>query len=242
MRYLPLLVVLIAVCISPTEAVTEASAYTMSNLTVGGTDFCNVLTLSDNFVSTPDLYFKGVGDVISNIKTNCVGGGQFSQGMYFSAESNGGLSGMSATSNAYSWRGVTEVKTSISGTVSTNVFNPSSYYKGFVESMSSGLTIASTGTKNYDLTLTGGHLTATNSVPVQSRKFNLRPRVYDISFEVDPLQLDEPADLLSQESNVDFQVLDNGFVYYGYDFSRELEIGDVNCKSEMTYVNQGSNL
>ncbi|MDF0594306.1 hypothetical protein P0O24_12020 [Methanotrichaceae archaeon M04Ac] len=237
------LLALLAACAQSASAGTDASAFTISELKVEGTDLAVVRTLSDNLVSTPDLYFQGKGEVTSTIRTDSpAGGGDFVQSMFFAAQQSGTLSGMATESRAFEWKGVTEVRTNVFGTVVTAVsdprFNPE-VQRDWVESSSSGMTIASTGGADYDLALTGGHNTVTNTIPVRSGTLPAGyVKEYTGSFELHPLELDAPADLFSESINFGFVVDDMGQVSYGYDFSRELGIGDINCKSTMKLVHQ----
>ena len=244
MRSSSLIAVLLLACVQSAAAATDAEAYTISMLTVEGTDLAVVRTLSDNLVSTPDLYFQGKGAVTSTIRTDSpAGGGDFVQSMFFAAQQSGTLSGMATESRAFEWKGVTEVRTNVFGTVVTAVsdprFNPA-VQRDWVESSSSGMTIASTGGADYELALTGGHNTITNTIPV--RTSGTLPagyvKEYTGSFELHPLELDAPADLFSESINFGFVVDDMGQVSYGFDFSRELGIGDINCKSAMKLVHQ----
>lgn len=238
------LLVLLVACVQSANAATDANAFTISKLTVEGTDLAVVRTLSDNLVSTPDLYFQGKGAVTSTIKTDSpAGGGEFVQSMFFAAQQSGTLSGMATESRAFEWKGVTEVRTNVFGTVVTAVSDPRynpAVQRDWVESSSSGMTIASTGGADYELALTGGHNTVTNTIPVRTSG-TLPPgyvKEYTGSFELHPLELDAPADLFSESINFGFVVNDMGQVSYGYDFSRELGIGDINCKSAMKLVHQ----
>lgn len=143
MTHIAAIFILLGLFISSAEAATDASAYTLSELTVDHSDLSLLRTVSDNYVFTPDLSFRGFGEVSSQIATNG-GGGDFSQEMNFNAGQYNGLYGMSAQSNSFAWKGATKIKTSVTGTVSTFAYNPS---KDEVESIASGLVVADPGTK-----------------------------------------------------------------------------------------------
>ncbi len=226
-------IILILASVSLGYAATDASAFTQATLKVDRSDFSLVRTLSENYVFTNDLNFKGSGEIDGQITTDG-GGGEYLQSMAFTAGQNGHLYGLSTRSAAFSWTGATHVKTSLVGTTSTAVFNP---VPGGVESIASGLTMANPGTYNYDLILAGGHETKTNSVTSQ---FRPRPIEAKVAMNIPELVMDMPADTLNQDIKLNYLINDNGFAYYGYDFYRELDIGDINCKSEMEFVHLGN--
>jgi hypothetical protein len=85
--------------------------------------------------------------------------------------------------------------------------------------------------------LQGGFKTETNAL---TNKIRPRPKEYRVSLEIDPIESDQPIDLLNQDTKLDFKINDNGFAYYGYNFQRDLSRGDVDCKSEMTLVHLGN--
>ena len=251
MAKIVVLTIMLIMGLSSAEAATDATAFTLSQLDVPHTDDATIRTVSENYVFTPDLNFKGSGTVTGEITANG-GGGQFSQGTTFNAGRNGDLYGMSLYSNEFNWKGATKLRTSCEGAVTTAVRGqvpgewnyPSegtaTYTPGTgdgVESIASGLTMANAGSSKYGLTLQGGFKTVTNAV---TNKIRPRPIEYKVSLDIDPVESVQPIDLLNQNSKLDFQINDNGFAYYGYDFQRDLRIGDVDCKSEMTLVHLGN--
>jgi hypothetical protein len=237
MGSIAVLIILLALSITSAEAATDASAFSFAELNVPHTDFSAVRTVSDNYVLTPDLNFKGKGEITGEITTNG-GGGQFSQGLYFSAGQNGnsGLYGMSSRSSLFTWGGATKIKTDMKGTVSTFVYNP---LPGGVVSECSGFSIASPGNTIYDFSLSGGHTTVTNAV---TSKFRVDPMEYTVALDIPELDLDQPADLLSQDVKLDYMVdaESQALAYYGYDFQRDLSIGDIDCQSSMDLVHTGN--
>lgn len=242
MKFAVLLLILIAGQAMQVEGATDAYAFTQSELTASGTDSAVVRTLSNNLVSTPDLFFQGTAAVTSTIETNTPeGGGKFVQGLYFSAQQSGSLSGISIESRAFEWTGVTEVRTTIMGSVITAVSDPRynpEVQRDWVESSSSGMTITSAGTDDYELVLSGGHETFTNAIPV--RKNAVLPagfvKEYEGSFELYPVEMDTESDLFDESIDFSFGINEMDQVNFKYDFSRELEIEDINCKSDMTLL------
>lgn len=238
MRSNILILMLILICASSADAATDTSAFTMSKVSAQGTDLVVIKTLSDNFVSTPDLFFRGTGNTISKIKTDSnLGGGEFSELMVFSAERSGDISGMAYESRAFSWKGVTEIRSNIIGSVTTGACYPESnpsYQNGFVESRSAGAAVANVGTKEYELILTGGHNTVTNTIPI--RRSDIHPTTYSVEFSLMPLEMDTPADVFNQAVDFGFNVNSGEQLYYGYSFYRELGIGDTTCRSAMDYM------
>jgi hypothetical protein len=233
-----ILLALLVLCAFSANAATDTNAFTLSKVRAGGTDLVIIKTLSDNFVSTPDLFFRGVGDTITTIKTDSnLGGGEFSEAMGFAAKRSGEISGMAYESRAFSWTGVTEVRSSIIGSVTTGTcypeYNPS-YQNGVVESRSAGATIANVGTKEYEIYLTGGHNTVTNNIPIRETEIN--PTTYKVEFSLLPLDMDTPAEVFNQAIDFGFSVDSGKELYYGYSFYRELGLGDTTCRSAMDYT------
>jgi hypothetical protein len=108
-----------------------------------------------------------------------------------------------------------------------------------VESTSSGVGLANPGTTDYKFTLSGGHNTFTTAAVAQVPTYMTEdPKEYSVTFDPYPLNLDLPADVLKEDVSVNFQVENNMLAAAGYDFNRDLTIGDVSCNTEMDYYHR----
>ena len=105
-----------------------------------------------------------------------------------------------------------------------------------VESNIFGVGLADPGTTDYEFTLNGGYSTSTDAavaqVPISMTEGS---KEYSITFEPYALNLDTPADVLKNDVSVNYQVENNMLAAAGYDFNRDMTIGDVSCNTEMDY-------
>jgi len=228
-------VLLIGLLIISANAATLSSAFTNSHLVSHDSELSVMRTISDNKIITPDLNFKSDGIITTNALMGDASTSEIDQGLYFKGGKNQYYNAFSSLSSHINAKNVLDVRTSLSGTSRTIVSGSSDLT---IDSTISGLSIASPGSPDYSFSLAGGHNTVTNAVPwgVRIPKEDLKE--YSVSLDVEPLDLDQPADLFNQDVKLNFNVIDNDLAYYGYDFSRELEIGDINCKSEMELIHR----
>jgi hypothetical protein len=213
------------------EAYSDAQAFTNSHLISYGSDFSILRTVSDNSITTADLDFDSFGEVSTELETEG-GDGEIEQTLFFSAERAAGFSGYASLSHSVSGTGVLSMNSNMvcSGQSST----APSLDQSHVESQSYGLTMVVPGTDDYSLSLSGGYETRTNGALAPVPEWMTEePKEFSVSLEHCSLDLEYPADFLSQDVDLEFIVRGNDVAVYDYDLERTLEIGDAACKVDM---------
>lgn len=227
-----IIMLMLALIPSLAGAVTESSAYAISNLISQGSDFSAVRTISDNSVTTPDLNFNSDGIINTEYTMGEKGSYNLIQGITSSADNNGGLDGSCTFYNMFSGTQVTDANLKLIGILKTSYPNNVNPYKA--ETTNFGFSLASPGTNDYTFSLTGGHKTVSTAALAPAPEWQTEdPKTFSVSLDEYPIDLDQPADLLKDNVKLDFNVAENKIAYYDYDFSRELEIGDVSSSSAM---------
>jgi hypothetical protein len=238
MRFLIILLML-AVIPSLAGAETESSAYAISNLVSQDSAFSAVRTISDNSVISPDLHFDSDGIINTEYKMSEKGSYNLIQGITSSADNNGGLNGASTFYNSFSGTDVTDANLKLIGTLKTSYPNTANPYK--VETTNFGFGLASPGTKDYTFALTGGHKTVSTATLKPAPEWTTEdPKIFSVSLDEYPMNLDQPADKLQDNVKLSFSVANNKVACYGFDFSRDLEIGDVSSSSAMVLFHKES--
>jgi hypothetical protein len=232
MRFTIIMLMMLAVVPCLAGAVTESSAYAISNLISYGSDFSAVRTVSDNSVITPDLNFNSDGIINTEYTLGEKGSYNLIQGITSSEDNNGGLDGSCTFYNTFSGSQVTDANLKLIGTLKTSYPNNVNPYKA--ETTNFGFSLASPGTDDYTFSLTGGHKTVSTATLTPAPEWQTEdPKIYSVSLDEYPINLDQPADLLQDNVKLNFNVAENKVAYYDYDFSRNLEIGDVSSSSAM---------
>lgn len=219
------------------NAVTESSAYANSDLSSYGSDFSALRTISANSVITPDLNFNSNGMINTEYKMSDNGFHSLTQSITSSADNNGGLNGAVTFYNSFSGSQVTDANLKLIGSLRTSYPNSVNPYK--VETTNFGFSLASPGTDDYTFELTGGHKTVSTATLKPALKWQTEdPKTFSVSLDEYPMNLDVPADKLQENVKLDFNVAENKVASYGYDFSRDLEMGDVSSSSAMMLVHK----
>ena len=239
MRFVVFLLMLLVVIPSLAGAVTESNAYAISNLETGSSDFSAIRTVVDNAVISPDLNFNSDGIINTEYKMSEKGSSTQTQSISSTVSNNGGMSGMTTFSNSFSGTQVTDTNLQFIGTLNMNFQNKA--YPYMVETTNFGFSMASPGTDDYTFALTGGHKTVSTATLTPAPEWQTEdPKIFSVSLDEYPMNLDQPADKLQENVNLDFNVANNEVAYYGYDFSRDLEIGDVSSSSAMQLLHTES--
>lgn len=232
MRFVVIMLMLLVVIPSLAEAATESSAYATSNLENYGSDFSAIRTVVNNAVISPDLNFDSDGIINTEYTMSEKGSGTQTQSISSSVNNNGGLAGMTTFSNSFSGTQVTDTNLQFIGSLEMNFPNAVNQY--MVKTTNFGFSLASPGTDDYTFTLTGGHETVSTATLTPAPEWRTEdPKIFSISLDESPMNLDQPADKLQENVNLNFNIVKNEVAYYGYDFSRDLTIGDVSSSSAM---------
>jgi hypothetical protein len=229
----PLLALGLALCvlIPLAEASSDAEAFTNSHLISYGSDFSALRTISNNLIATPDLDFQSFGEINTDLEMSG-GTSEIEQSLYFSAEKTDGFSGYGSMSHSFTANNALYADSKMKCGGLSTVANSYDWTK--VESTATGLTIALPGTLDYELSLTGGYDTRTTATAIPIPLWMTEEVTgFSVTFDPDDLEFDRPADFISQNTDIDFRVAENDLAYYGYDFERELEVGDISCRADM---------
>lgn len=234
------LVVLIGIVAlsSQSSGVTQTSAFTFSNLISSFSEITAVKTISENILSAPDLNYKTNGLANAEIIQPNGGAAVVSQGLLFSAENNGGLGGMASFYSRVTATQVKDASLTFGGTSSAGIWDEND--KSKIISTSLGAGMAKPGEGEYEFTVGGNYETKSNTVPalIPIPLWENDGEFYkelSVTFEQSPLETDISADLLDQEMNFNYRVQNNQPTFYGYDFSRNMEVEDTSCSSWMSF-------
>lgn len=220
--------------ISSADAATDARTSTNSYLISYNTISSDARTISENYVSTPDLILKSEGQVDGNVVMDSPSTSIIKQGLSFTGIRNGGLGSKASFSSAVVAENVISAQSTMTGYAQTIITTPTDFSIANTESF--GMALANPGTDDYQLSVTGTQNTKTNAVlqPLNDRASIIRN--FKVEFDLYPLEMDTPADLLVQNVDVNYNVENNEITGLAYDFSRQLEIGDISFVSEMNLV------
>ncbi len=231
MRHLQALGLALCMLIPLADAASDAEAFTKSNLISYGSDFSVLRTFTNNLVSTPDLNFQSFGEVNTELTT--VGGDStIEQSLYFSAEKTADFASYGSLSHSFTAENAIHADAKMTCSGYSAVTN--SYEWTTVESTATGLTIALPGTEDYELSLTGGYNTKTNTGTIPIPLWMIEEvKEFTLTFDYIDLDWDEPVDNLHENAVVDFVVLENDLASYNYDFERDISEGDTSCEVDM---------
>ncbi len=238
MRVAAIIAISLVAIATQANAVTQINAVTFSNLISTYSESTIARTISENVLSAPDLDFKSTGLVDAKILQPNGGAAIVTQGLLFSAENNGGLGGMASFYSRATATQVNDASLTFGGTSTSKVWTE--FDRSKIISNSFGLGMAKPGEGEYEFTVSGNYETKTNTVPAlipiplweDDGKFY---KELSVTFEQTPLETDISADLLDQEMNFNYGVQNNQPTFYGYDFSRNLEVEDTSCSSWMSF-------
>lgn len=237
MRFAAILLMLLALMPSLAGAETESSAYSISNLVSLNSDFSALRTILDNSVISPDLHFNSDGIINTEYRMGKKGSYTLTQGITSAADNNGGLDGSGTFYNSFSGAQVTDANLKLIGSLRTSYPNTINTHK--VETTNFGFSLASPGTDDYTFTLTGGHKTVSTATLKPAPEWQTEePKIFTVSLDEYPMKFDQPADKLQDNLKLDFNVAENKVAYYDYDFSRNLDMGDVSSSSAMKLLHK----
>ncbi|MDD4162556.1 MAG: hypothetical protein PHW87_08765 [Methanothrix sp.] len=231
MRFVIILIVVLAIIPSLGDASTETMAFTRSYLICNDSDSSAIKTFSQNsFFLMPGLDIKGYGEAEMKVKSEDSGLMILDQFINFSND-NSQYSGV--VSSHVKGRNLSELDMTVSGRTSTGVCKEENISE--VRSQSSGLGLANSGDGGYMFFLIGGHYLNLDSRDIP-RIYTRELQPYEFSFTADDLKLDEPVDYLDQSVSLVYSISpDYEASYTGYDFSRTLEDNGIVCQSKMSY-------
>jgi hypothetical protein len=220
--------------INAAHATTVASASTSSEFSSDESDAYVFRTISNNLQCAPDFSFRSMGMVNTLVLKDPGGSSETTQKMYFSANNIENQQGYCSQSNEVVGTNIKKVDAQLNSNLVMGIFNGGDPTK--VESSSIGAGLVAADSDLYSLSVTGGHTTRTNAalipVPIES----LYPTTYSLTYDIDPVEFDTPAEEFNQDVNVKFGVSNNELDYYAYDFSRVILLDDIGFMAEMTVI------
>jgi hypothetical protein len=230
--------VLLCVACSPGEATSNAYAFTRSSFLSEGSDFSVMKTISDNFIRTPELDFRSSGSSVMELQLeNPALKSTINQNFFFAARKFGSFSGYASMSNSFSAEGVKKVDTSIQGTIEAHVSPDGD--RTTVESDIFGLSMATSSSRKYEQTLSGGQMTETNAATSRIPQWMIdRYGKFDVSLIMSPLNFEKPASSMSESTDISFGTDGSRVTYYTVDFSRDLQIEDISFSADMKMLHK----
>lgn len=232
-------VVTLLLLLSSTDIVlagTEIVAFTKTELSTYEGDIVILKLIPMYEVEAPYLCFEANGEVTTVINNS--GSASIEESYVTFAATNGPnvVAGGMVTST-YSATNVTEIKTTLSSEISVKKG------KNALHTSVSGISLAYPGPcldqeQDYELGLFGSHQVKTDAIftgTISDAEF----QKIKISFELYPIEMDPPADLVNEEISLKYQMIDGVLSGYGFDFSNEIEANDITCTSSMTYIQGG---
>jgi len=231
----------ILVCImalaSQASGGTQTSASTNSFLLSSNSELAASRTISESFVTTPDLNYKSNGQVDSYVIQPGGGAAIISQEVNSMAQNIGKLGGMASFNSKVTATNVKGSSLIITGTSTTEVCNPQDNSK--IESRTFGLGLAKPGEGEYSFEVNGAQETVSNMVPalaiIPVYNNELLNKELIISFEQIPSEFEKPVDVIQQEVNFDYGTYNNQPTYYNYDVTNTIAVEDTTCSSSMSF-------
>ena len=220
---------------------TEISASTKTNLSTSGGDIVVLRLIPIHEVKTRDLSFIAKGEATTVIKHT---GSAWIENNYASMASKKGseVTAGGAVTSFYSATNVEEIKTTISSEVGVK------RGKNVLHTYASGISLAYPGPDlgqglgleqaDYELGLFGSHSVETTAVGSDLSEDEEFQRIR-MSFETYPRQMDPPADVVTEEIKLNFNMVDGVVNNIGFDFLNEIEANNITCTSGMIYMRGG---
>jgi hypothetical protein len=232
--------IVILVCImalaSQAFGATQTSAFTNSFLVSTYSELAASRTISENFVTTPDLNYKSNGQVDSYVTQPGGGKAIINQEINSMAQNIGMLGGMTSFSSKVTATNVESSSLIMKGTSTTEVCNPQDNSK--IESRTFGLGLTKPG-EEYSFEVNGEQTTVSNMVPalavIPVYNNELLNKELIISFEQIPSEFEKPVDVIQQEINFDYGTYYNQPTFYNYDFTNTIAVEDTTCSSSMSF-------
>ncbi len=198
-------------------AMAETSAFATSDGHIGDYSAISKTILDSNIsnpvimnISNPTYNFRTQGEVETVFNQTCNGTYHLNQGITTSPDNYFGLYG----------------KSSIYSTFYKNLENKSGFFNT-QHSTFTGSQVTSARTFSYgNITVGFPNLKS----PDQSKAESLETNA------TSTWSLDEPADLFKQDIALEFRTADDQVAYAGFDVTREVSIGDIDCTSEEEFV------
>lgn len=223
------------------SGVTETSAFTNSFFASPFSELAASRTISQSFITSPDLNYISNGKVDANVIQPGGGNAIISQNIYSTAYNNGGLgSGLGGGASFSSKVTATNVKGSslvMTGTSNAEICNKQDHSK--IESWTFGLCMATLNEGEYSLDLSGAQETKTNLAPalavIPVFDHDLLNKELIIAFEQTPSEFDEPVDVIRQDVDFNYGTSNNQPTFYGYDFTNDIAVDDIVCSSSMSF-------
>jgi hypothetical protein len=228
------LLIVFLVFASSADATTSAIASTTSKFSSQYSDAYILRTVSNNLQSSPDLSFRSTGLVNTLVQKTPDGSSETTQAMYFSADNAGDPKGYCTQSSKVVGSGIKEINAMFQSNMEIGLANEGNPTK--VESTSIGAGLVAADSDLYSLSVTGGHTTKTNSALVRVPIESINPTTFSLSFDINPVEFDTPAQVFNQDVSVNYGVTNNNLDYYAYDFSRVIWLDDIGFKADMTVI------
>jgi hypothetical protein len=237
MRVIVLILVGIVVLASEACGITQTSAFTNSFLVSSFSDLAASRTISENFVTTPDLNYKSNGQVDSYVTQPGGGNAIISQEINSMAQNIGKLGGMASFNSKVTATNVGSSSLIMKGTSTTEVCNRQDNSK--IESRTFGLGIAKPGEGEYSFIVNGEQESTSNMVPalavIPVYNNELLNKELIIAFEQIPSEFETPVDVIKQEVNFDYGTYNNQPTFYNYDVTNTIAVEDTTCSSSMSF-------
>jgi hypothetical protein len=232
----PILVSIIVLA-GQAAGVTQTSAFTNSFLVSSFSDLAASRTISENFITTPDLNYKSNGQVDSYVTQPGGGNAIINQEIYSMAQNNGKLGGMASFGSKVTATNVQSSSLIIIGTSITEVCDKQDNSK--IEGWSFGLGMAKPGEGEYSFEVNGEQNTVSNMVPalaiipVYNNKLLNKELV--VAFKQIPSEFEKPVDVVEQEISFDYGTYYDQPTFYNYDFTNTIAVEDTTCSSSMSF-------
>jgi hypothetical protein len=228
------LFVVLLVLANSADASTSAIASTTSKFASQFSDAYILRTVSNNLQSSPDLSFGSMGLVSTLVQKSPDGSSETTQTMYFSADNVGDPKGYCTQSSNVEGSNVKEINTMFRSNMEVGLSTEVDPTK--VESTSIGAGLVAADSDLYSLSVTGGHTTKTNAAMVRVPIESINPTTFSLSFDINPVEFDTPAQIFNQDVSVNYGVTDSKLDYYAYDFGRVIWLDDIGFKADMTVI------
>jgi hypothetical protein len=229
---------LLSVC---AQAFSDTEVSTKSFLFSYNTDFSALRTIMSNHVTTPELDLQSDGRITTTVELEDGGSANIEQSSIFTGgrDASGKYNGQGRFSSSASGIGMSKINQNIffSGLCFFTNVEDDMESRTKVESKSMGVALASPGTNDYLFGLETQSQTMTNARLLRVPKWMTEdPKIFTVSLESEPLDVEEPMDSISQDINLDFHLFENELYGYNYDFSKVIENDETTFNSQMKFA------